>query len=334
MKYYHFLIALVSFLVVWFLTPWLIRFLKKIGLVVKDMNKEGRPLVPISGGLVVMVGLFAGLMLFVFFRTFIVNGAGGIEMNGDSLMLIFAASTTILIITFIGFADDLLIKKGYDSSVGLRQWQKPLLTLGAAVPLMVVKAGYSKLALPFVGAVDVGLLYPLLLIPLGVVFASNMVNMLGGFNGMETGMGIVYIGMLGLYSYVNQRYVATIIALVTLFALLAFYRYNKVPAKILPGDSLTYLLGGVIACIAILGNIEKAAIIVSIPFIIEFFLKSRSKFKAQSYGYYKDGKIHSTYKKIYSLTHFFTRSGKYTEKQIVYFMIAIELVFSSLIWVL
>jgi len=332
MHYYHFLVAFVSFCIVWLLTPWLIRFLKKINLVVKDMNKEGKPLIPISGGLVVMVGFFAGLMLFVFFRTFIPNGVG--SLDAQSLMLIFAASTTILLITFIGFVDDLLIKKGYVASGGLRQWQKPLLTLGAAVPLMVVGAGYYKMAVPFFGVIDVGLLYPLVLIPIGVVGAANMVNMLGGFNGMESGMGLVYMGMLGLYSYVNERYVAGLIALVIFFALLAFYYYNRCPAKILPGDSLTYLLGGSLACIAIVGNIEKAALIVSVPFFIEFFLKSRSKFKAHSYGYYKNGKIYSLYKKIYSIPHLFTRTGRYSEKQIVYFMIAIELVFSSLIWVL
>ncbi len=331
MQYYLFFIAIVSFLIVWFLTPWLIKFLRKIGLVVKDMNKEDKPLIPISGGLVVMVGFFAGLMLFVFFRTFIPNGEGSLDAN--SLMLIFAASTTILIITFIGFFDDLLIKKDYGASIGLRQWQKPLLTLGAAVPLMVVGAGYSKIAVPFLGLLDLGLLYPLILIPLGVVGAANMVNMLGGFNGMETGMGLVYMGMLSAYAYVNGRTIASLIAGVAFFSLLAFYYYNKSPAKILPGDSLTYFLGGTLACVAILGNIERAALIVSIPFFIEFFLKSRKKFKAHSYGYCKDNKICSLYKKIYSIPHFFTRTGRFSEKQIVYFMIFIELVFSSLIWV-
>ena len=117
-------------------------------------------------------------------------------------------------------------------------------------------------------------------------------------------------------------------------ALVAFYFYNKFPAKIFPGDSLTYLLGGSIAVIGIIGDIEKAAIVVSIPFIIEFLLKFRSKFKAQSYGYYLNGKVKSDYKKIYSLLHLFTRSGKYTEKQIVYMMIFLELIISSFIWLI
>ncbi|MBU4501412.1 MAG: hypothetical protein KKA79_02375 [Nanoarchaeota archaeon] len=329
-----FLCAAISFLIVWFMTPWLIKYLNKIGLVVKDMNKEHTPLVPISGGLAVMAGVFAGLTCFIFFRTFLPNNSASLLLDNESLLQLFAGITAIMIISFVGFIDDLVIKRGNERSSGLRQWQKPLITLSAAVPLMVINAGTKVMGFPFLGEIDVGLLYPLVFIPIGVVGAANMINMLGGFNGMETGMGIICMGMLGLYAYVNGLYMGALIALITFAALIAFYFYNRYPAKILPGDSLTYLLGGVLASIAILGNMEKAALIVSIPFFIEFFLKARSKFRAQTYGYYKGGKVQSKYKKIYSIPHFFTRTGKFTEKQISYIMILITLVFSSLIWVI
>ncbi|MEK6955692.1 MAG: glycosyl transferase family 4, partial [Nanoarchaeota archaeon] len=179
-----------------------------------------------------------------------------------------------------------------------------------------------------------GIFYALILVPLGFVGSSNMVNMLAGFNGLETGMGIVYTGMLGLYAYVNQSYVAALIALLTFCSLLAFFIYTKSPAKILPGDSLTYLLGAVIAVIAIVGNLERAAIICSIPFILELILKSRARLHANNYGYYKNGKIMSLHgKNVYSLTHLFTRTGRFTENQIVYSFIVMELIISSLIWI-
>ncbi|MEK6834708.1 MAG: glycosyltransferase 4 family protein [Nanoarchaeota archaeon] len=328
MTYIPFLAAILAFFVTYIATNWLIRYLKRINLVVKDMNKKNTPLIPISGGLAVMSGIFIGLMFYIFFQTFYFKYT-------ETLLYIFAGLTSIIMITFIGFLDDLIIKKSKESSVGLKQWQKPLLTLSAAVPLMVVNAGVTTLWLPIFGRIDLGLIYPLIFIPIGVVGAANMINMLAGFNGLEVGMGIIYIGMLGLYSFINGREVAAVIALITLLALIAFYFYNKYPAKILPGDSLTYLLGGVIAVIAILGNIEKAAVVASIPFFIEFFLKARSKFKAKSYGYYKDGKIKSYHNhKIYSIPHLLTRTGKYTEKQVFWFMMIVELIFSSLIWVI
>lgn len=331
--YIAFVSAAISLVVVLLTTPWLIRYLKKIGLVVKDLNKEGTPLVPLSGGMVVLAGILAGLMSFIFFRTFFPSMGGTLMLNNGALANLFAGILTILIITFVGFVDDLVIKSNHESSSGLRQWQKPLLTLAAAVPLMVVGAGHTTIGVPFIGEINLGILYPLIIIPIGVVGAANMVNMLGGINGLEAGMGIIYMGSLGLYAYVNKSYIGALIALVTFASLIAYYYYNRFPARILPGDSLTYLLGASIACIAILGNIERAAIIIAIPFFIEFILKARSRFKAQSYGYYENGKIKSRYEKTYSLTHLFMK-GNYTEKQIVYFVIGIEVIFSALIWVI
>ncbi len=241
---------------------------------------------------------------------------------------------TILIITLIGFLDDLVIRGDQNSSSGLHQWQKPLLTLTAAVPLMVVRLGNTKMTLPLIGWIDLGLAYTFILVPLGVVGAANMINMFAGFNGLETGMALIYMGMLGLYAYTHHSYLAALIALVTFSSLLAFYYYNKIPAKILPGDSLTYLLGALLAVIAIVGNMEKAALIASIPFFIEFILKARSTFQAQTYGYWEKGTIHSLHdKSVYSIPHLMTRTGKYTEKQIVWTMIALEFTVCLLMWV-
>ncbi len=327
-----FIYGFISFLVVYMVTPLLIRYLVRIGLVVKDQNKKDKHLVPISGGLAVLVGVFSGLFTFIFIRTFFGVNEVGLIINDRNLMLLFAAMTSLLIITIVGFLDDLIINKSKDSSAGLRQWQKPLLTLTAAVPLMVVSAGTTFMYFPIIGKINFGIFFALVLVPIGLVGASNMVNMLEGYNGLGTAMGIIYIGMLGLYTVVNQRYVAALICMTVFFSLLAFYYYNKYPAKIFPGDSLTYLLGATIAIVAIIGNVERAALVSSIPFLIEFVLKARSKFKAQSYGYYYNGKIKVDYKKIYSLPHLFARSGKYTEKQIVYFMMGIQLICSLAIW--
>lgn len=322
------IIFLISFLTTLIATPYLIKYLRRIGLVVKDQNKKNKPLIPISGGIAVMAGIFMALMAYIFIRTFFYN-------DDSTLLSFFAAITTILLITFVGFIDDSIIKKSKDASAGLRQWQKPLLTLVAAFPLIAINAGDTTMALPFFGIVNFGIVYPLVLVPLIVIVAANMVNLLAGFNGLEAGLGLVCMGSLGLYALANNNYISIVLALSTFAALLAFLIFNWYPAKIFPGDSLTYLIGGVLACIAILGNMEKAVIIVAIPFAIEFFLKLRSRLKAQSFGYLEKGRIKSLYgRKIYSLTHLFSRTGKFTERQIVLGLILIEFLFSLLIWVI
>lgn len=321
------IICIASFLSSYISAPFIVRYLRKIGLNVRDMGKFKPAYVPISGGLIVLIGTFTSLMTLIFIRTFI-------QHTDASFSIIFASMCSMMIITFIGFLDDLLVKKTQGEYVGLKRWQKPLLVIPAAIPLMVIKAGTTEMILPFIGAVDFGILYALLLIPIGVIGAANMVNLLAGFNGLEVGLGLMYTGSLGLYALYNNRFEASIIALAVFCSLLVFIMYNWTPAKILPGDSLTYLLGATLAIIAIVGNIEKAALIVSIPFFIEFFLKLRGRFQKQTYGYtLENGKIKSLYNKIYSIPHLFTINGKYTEKQVVVFTLLLYLPFAALIWV-
>ena len=329
-----FLLAIfVSFIATFFSTPIFTRFLWRAEVVGTDVHKKNKPLIPTSAGIPVAIGIFIALMGYIFAKTFIYG-------DTSEVLLMFAAITTILLITFIGFLEDVLHnrikdKDGDNRSVigGLKKWQKPLMTLPAAIPFMVIAAGTTTLALPLIGVVNFGVLYPLLLIPIGVVGAANMVNLLGGLNGLEAGMGIVYTGMLGLYACTIGSTLAALIAFATLGALIGIFYFNRYPARILPGDSIQYLLGAVLVSIAVLGNMEKAVVIASLPFFIEFVLKLRGKLQKKTIGFLNEtGKVQSKYEKIYSLPHIWMRSGKWTEKQIVLFMVLIELGFASLIW--
>jgi UDP-N-acetylglucosamine--dolichyl-phosphate N-acetylglucosaminephosphotransferase len=87
-------------------------------------------------------------------------------------------------------------------------------------------------------------------------------------------------------------------------SLLAFLRYNWFPAKIFPGDSLTYSVGALIACVAILANAEKIAVILFIPYFLDFLLPLRKKMKVEAFGKpAKDGSIEVPYDKIYDTAH-------------------------------
>ncbi len=57
-------VGIVTIFVTYHFLKWLIFFLEKVGLVVKDQNKKDKPLVPLSGGLAVLVGFF-GWFVFV-----------------------------------------------------------------------------------------------------------------------------------------------------------------------------------------------------------------------------------------------------------------------------
>ena len=159
-------------------------------------------------------------------------------------------------------------------------------------------------------------------------------NLIGGFNGCEAGMGIVYLGSLAILSLLEKNFIS-ILPLVAIFSLLSFLRFNWYKAKILPGDSLTYLLGAILANTAIVGNLEKAASILLFPFVVEFFLKMRSEFKASCLGKLrKDGTLEAPYDKIYSLTHVVMKAGGFREKEVTLTLISFELLIAALSFLL
>ena len=115
-------------------------------------------------------------------------------------------------------------------------------------------------------------------------------------------------------------------------SLIVFFYYNKFPAKVFPGDILTYSVGALIASMAILGNFEKIAIFVFIPYIIETVLKLSGGLKKQSFATpKKDGSLEMPYKKIYSLTHlslFILKKFKKRvyEKDVVYLIFIFQII--------
>ncbi len=131
----------IAFFTTFLIAPYFMQFLRAGGIVGLDLHKRDRPKLPTSGGTCVALGLLAGLLSYIGLTTFL---EGPMPHMTDMLAVI----SSVLIIMFVGFLDDLnvkahaiLTKERLDIRVGFPQWAKPLLTLPAAVPLMVVNAG-------------------------------------------------------------------------------------------------------------------------------------------------------------------------------------------------
>lgn len=333
MKMYFTIIvaSVVSFLTSLLVLPKLIKFLESIHMVGTDIQKSGKPKVAEMGGPAIMSGFLAGMFLFIWLNVFVFSGN---VLPLEKLAGIFAGMSTILIIMVIGMFDDMTRLqnrsegvKGFEKykRTGLRQWQKPMLTLPAAIPLMAIMAGDSTMSIPALGTVDLGILYPLMVVPIGVMGASNAVNMLAGFNGLEAGLGFVTLMSMGLFGYVNGEIAASAIAFVMAASLLAFLFYNWYPARIMPGDSLVYALGATMAVVAVIGNMEKFAIYIFVPWMVELALKLRSGLSAENYGVLeKDGILKSRYRTPYSLTHIIMNAGKFREWQVTSILVGLQ----------
>jgi len=309
----------ISFFCTYLIMPFWIRRAKQIGLVWKDMNKPKSPNVAGSGGLIVIFGFLLGVLLYIAIKTFYFKNHEEITIH------IFALLLVSLISSIVGIVDDLF---GWQKG-GLSRKSRLILILFAAIPLIVINAGESMMM-----GINFGIFYPLLIIPLGVLGATTTFNLLAGYNGLEASQGIIILSALAFVTYVTGNSWLSIIALCMVASLLGFYIFNKYPARIFPGDVMTYSIGALIAGIAILGNIEKIAVLFFIPYIIETGLKLRGKLKKESFAKVNnDGSLEMPYEKIYGLEHLAIKilkkikpSKKVYERDVVYLINSFQLI--------
>ena len=322
-----FIAIVISFVVTFFgLISW-IKKCKKIGLLWEDMNKFGKPKnVAGSGGIVVLIGFILGVLFYIAIQTFILGQTNSITIK------IFALLSVVAIVGITGLVDDFLGWHHGGLSVGVRL----VMALMASIPLIVINAGDSSISLPFLGNIDLGLFYLVVLIPVGIAATTTLYNFLARIDGLEAGQGILVVGFLSYVAYANNAAWLAIIGLCMVASLLAFWFFNKNPARVFPGDVLTYAVGGLIGTMAILGNFEKIAFIVFIPYIIEMVLKLRGGMnppRKQSFGIpQKDGSLKMPYEKVYGLTHFsmwflFKFKEKVYKNDVVYLIYIIQIIF-------
>ncbi|MAG21753.1 MAG: hypothetical protein CL943_00410 [Candidatus Diapherotrites archaeon] len=323
-----------SFVITYVVTPFIIGKMAMRGIYGIDMNKLDKPRVAEMGGTAVWLGLAAGILTAIFSFSYL----NGVELN---LTLLLAGFSTIMLVGFLGVIDDLI---GWKK--GLKQWQHALIPIFAALPLMAVKVTNPPIALPLlgpmpaeyvlpiIGVVSFGIIYSLILVPIGVSGASNATNMLAGLNGLEAGLGAIISATLLAISFMEGRVESAIIAAGMLASLLAFLRYNWTPAKVFGGDSLTLIIGAGFATIAILGNMEKVAVLLMLLYFIELILKARHKFDVESFGIPTKGGFLRAPLKSGSLTHLIMRRGKFTEKQIVTIILGMQTITSILVFLI
>ena len=307
----------IAFLATNWIMPYVIRKLSAAGLVGGDMHKKGCPAVPNLGGMGIIVGYIAGVLAAVGLYTFF-----GLNMGLTRVLIGFI---TVLIMALIGIFDDLF---------EMRQWVKAVLPIFAAFPLMAIQAGDTTMMIPLLGPVDFGIWYIVILIPLGVTVASNLTNMLAGFNGLESGTGAIMTGAVALIALTqlgvyNGATDALILSAAMCGALLAFTRFNWFPAKVFPGDVGTLIIGGSVASAVMLGNMEAAGAILVIPHVIDFFIKLRHRFPKTFGKPEKNGKIYCPQIEARGLGQLVMKmTGGILEERLVLLLLLFELLFA------
>jgi UDP-N-acetylglucosamine--dolichyl-phosphate N-acetylglucosaminephosphotransferase len=259
------LIAIIlAFAIVILALPNTIRILKEKGIMGIDVHKPNTPEVAKGGGFVFLFAIVTSLLIVIGITTFQ-------DQEVDTGLL--AALVSILLAGMIGLLDD---------NLDFRNRTKIALPMIASIPMMVMQVGTTTMSIPLIGTVDLGVLYPLVVIPLMMTFIIDSTNMYGGMNGLEAGLSTINSAALILYVILLSLVDGTettqalldsgVVAGALLGASLAFLIFNWYPAKILPGDVGRLPIGAAIAAALILGNMDRLAIFLYAPFALNFIL--------------------------------------------------------------
>lgn len=193
-----------------------------------------------------------------------------------------AASWTITLASFMGFADDVL---------DLRWRHKIPLPFLATLPLLFVYYANSnetgvmvpnQLRFLLGDFLDLGVLFYVFLLILAV-FSTHAINIYAGVNGLEVGQAVVVaVSVLILniiqlsripdqhHEYREHQVQSLFLLLPFLAVSLALLRLNWFPARVFVGDTYCYFAGMTLAVVCIVGHYSKTMVILLLPQLLNF----------------------------------------------------------------
>ena len=220
---------------------------------------------PTMGGWIFIISIFVAI-------------AAAMVIAGDvSLYSVdFIVAALALVFGIIGSVDDMTkIKK--KQNAGLTPIQKLLLQIGASAIFVTVlrNLGYiePEIFLPFI-KVTIPVSWPLFLCfaIFAIVGIVNAVNLTDGIDGLATSVTmVVTLFFIAVYTIGAKAGMAVPVrfAFALLGGLLAFYLYNKFPARVFMGDTGSLFLGGAVAGMAFAINAPFAVVTVGIIYVME-----------------------------------------------------------------
>jgi UDP-N-acetylglucosamine--dolichyl-phosphate N-acetylglucosaminephosphotransferase len=261
---------------------------------VRDYHKPNKPLV--SNGLGVIYVLTSATYLFLLHW---------FEGTSNNVSPALTLAVCILFGGFMGLLDDWM---------DLRWRYKAFFPLITAIPLISIATRLELrtcITIPFLGAVDFGVYYYFIVLPLIVTVTTNTVNQLGGLNGLETICpAIMTVGMMAVSgSNVILLYVPLIVWL-----LLASLNFQ---GKIFVGNTGSFAIGMTLAAFAIISDLKSSLPISLLPYIFNssLILLSYFFFRTRASVSFDGEKLFSDHKR--SLVTLITHHHPLSERQVV-----------------
>jgi UDP-N-acetylglucosamine--dolichyl-phosphate N-acetylglucosaminephosphotransferase len=223
--------------------------MKSRGIVGVDVHKLDKPEIPEMVGISILIGLSTSLAFL----------SMAIPESSNTYL---AVLLSIVVAAFVGFLDDLK---------DLSPISKMLLALLSGFPMIILKTYNPRPIIPFIGRVRLTIVYPLA-IPIALSVTTNTMNMSDPVNGVMSGSASIILMVLTVAYLLTGNYIASLTGLALIGATLAFYLYNRFPAKVFSGNVGSFAVGAAIGSLVVTGGLEIVAVIAMLPQILNSYM--------------------------------------------------------------
>lgn len=235
----------------------------------KIHNEAGELSTPRVGGMVIWLSVFITITL-IYLNSFFFGGSVNAKLDflskNQTILPLFA----LLFASLIGLVDDLLqIKSSGSFSDGIsRKYRIAVVLAIAAIGAwwFFVKLGISGIFIPFVGEVDLGLLFiPFFMFVMLGTFSGSVID---GIDGLAGGVMVSAFGAYMVIAFFNNQIDLAAFSAVIAGGILAFLWYNIPPARFYMGETGMLGLTVTLSIIAFLTHQPLLLPIIAFPLFI------------------------------------------------------------------
>jgi UDP-N-acetylglucosamine--dolichyl-phosphate N-acetylglucosaminephosphotransferase len=260
---------LMPFVLMLIVMPRSIHAMKARGFVGRDMYKPDRPEVAINGGLILLlISLFSLSIVSLFYSKHIP------PQN-------YAIIMVIVLFALFGLVDDMIDIGRSAKLILLYYCSYPLIPYVPVVPVLV----------PYIGPVDLNVLYLQLLIPTFVPVVANLVNMHSGFNGLAPGLSLIVLSTLLVKTWFHGDIFNALFVVCLTGALAGYFLFEKYPAQIFWGNVGALSVGAAIGATCVIQGFIISGFVMLIPHTVNFLMWIYWKVNMKRVPFEKFGKV-------------------------------------------
>lgn len=260
-------------------------------------------------------------------------GMIGLQVFGVDNKMLPIVLVVLIAYAYIGYRDDILKVTKKDNGEGLSPKQKLVAQFAVALVTFIYLyiSGFDmSLTLNIINhTIDMNSGFGLVVYGLILIFlfmgVSNATNLTDGLDGLLASTYIVSFLAVAVISYNQMQTQILLFAIIVIFSLFAFLKYNSNPAKMFMGDTGSLALGGLLVIVTALLHVELMIFFFGFVFLIETVsvIMQVTYFK---YTKKKSGEGRRLFK-MAPYHHHLEKEG-YNEKRIVLILCIVQLISS------